>query len=259
MPDDIAQFLPMITSLMQAGTCFYQDGSTYMATSDDLETRGNPRRTVRREQGFAEEVFEILRADIMSCRIPPATRISIDKLARELNVSQTPIREALSQLEMMGLVTKQHYVGYCTAPQLTRRQFDELYEVRQLLEPYVARCAAERMDEETRAELAKIAGQMRPGTSRLSYDRFAEQDSVLHELIAAGSGNAIIQETLARLHSHFHIFRLGFHSEVTTEAMAEHQKIVTALLARDPNGAEQAMREHIERSYTRLASFTSAT
>ena len=59
-------------------------------------------RRLKRSQGFVEEVFGVIRADIMSLRIPPDTRISIDSLARELGVSQTPIREALSMLEATG-------------------------------------------------------------------------------------------------------------------------------------------------------------
>src|SRR3954454_14271282 len=113
------------------------DDSTSLASTEQ------PR--LKRSQGFVEEVFELIRADIMSLRIPPDTRISIDSLARELGVSQTPIREALSMLEAIGLVTKRHFVGYCSAPQLNRKQLDELYEVRLLIEPYAARCAAQRM------------------------------------------------------------------------------------------------------------------
>lgn len=191
----------------------------------------------------------------MSLRIPPDTRISIDNLARELGVSQTPIREALRQLEAMGLVSKRHYVGYCSAPQLTRQQVDELFEVRLQLEPYAARCAAQRMSEDALGQVRDLAMQMRPGLSRPSYDLFAEQDSQLHDLIAEGSGNRIIQQMLGQLHVHFHIFRLRFHSRVTTEAIDEHEKLVAALVAKDGAAAEQAMREHIERSYQRLAPF----
>jgi DNA-binding GntR family transcriptional regulator len=218
---------------------------------------GNARddRRLKRSQGFVDEVFRLIRADIMSLRIPPDTRISIDKLARELGVSQTPIREALSMLEAIGLVTKRHFAGYCSAPQLNRRQLDELYEVRLLMEPYAARCAAERMSDEDLKKLCALARGMQPGESRQSYDRFADQDSELHDMIAAGSGNRLIQESLARLHAHLHIFRLRFHSEVTTEAYAEHEKLVEALERRNPAKAESAMRIHIERSYKRLVPF----
>ena len=212
-------------------------------------------RAVKRSQGFVDEVYELIRADIMSLRIPPDTRISIDSLARQLGVSQTPIREALSRLEATGLVTKQHFVGYCSAPQLDRKALDELYELRLLLEPYAARCAAERMDESQLEAVARLAKAMEPGESRKSYDRFAVQDSELHDLIAVGSGNPLIRDALARLHTHLHIFRLRFHSEVTKEASTEHAKLVTALARRRPAEAEAAMRAHIEKSYKRLQAF----
>ena len=220
-------------------------------------SRPGPRR-VKRSPGFVEEVFQIIRADIMSLRIPPDARISIDQLARELDVSQTPIREALSMLEATGLVTKRHFVGYCSAPQLTRKQLDELYEVRLLIEPYGARCAAERMPESDLEKLRKHAHGMEPGATRTSYNRFADEDSELHDMIAAGSGNPLIRESLARLHTHLHIFRLRFHSEVTEEAYAEHAKLVDALVRRNAAKAEAAMRAHIEKSYKRLVPSTEA-
>jgi len=230
-------------------------GDRRMAASDVSDPGTGDQRRLKRSQGFVEEVFEIIRADIMSLRIPPDTRISIDRLVRELGVSQTPIREALSMLEAIGLVTKQHFIGYCSAPQLNRKQLDQLYEVRLLIEPFAARCAAERMSEDSLVDLRELAKSMDPGASRTSYDKFADQDSELHDLIAFGSGNPIIQESLARLHSHLHIFRLRFHSEVATEAVNEHAKLIAGLAARDPEAAERAMREHIERSYARLEPF----
>ena len=76
-------------------------------------------RKIKRSKGFVDEIVEMIRADIISLRIAPDTRISIDNLARQLGVSQTPIREALSRLEATGLVSKQRFVGYCSAPQVT--------------------------------------------------------------------------------------------------------------------------------------------
>jgi DNA-binding GntR family transcriptional regulator len=213
-------------------------------------TGARPRR-IKRAQGFVDEVFELIRADIMALRIPPDTRISIDSLARQLGVSQTPIREALSRLEATGLVIKQHFVGYCSAPQLNRKQLDELYEMRLLLEPYAASCAAERMSDEELRAVTELGRKMEPGESRTSYDRFAVQDSELHDLIAIGSGNPLIRDALARLHTHLHIFRLRFHSEVTKEAFAEHGELLDALANRQPAAAAVAMRTHMDMAYPR--------
>ena len=180
----------------------------------------------------------------------------IDSPARQLSVSQTQIREALSRLEATGLVIKQHFVGYCSAPQLNRKQLDELYEMRLLLEPYAASFAAERMSDDDLRAVSELARQMEPGESRTSYDRFAVQDSELHDLIAIGSGNPLIRDALAKLHSHLHIFRLRFHSEVTKEAYAEHSELIDALARRKPADAAAAMRTHIEKSYQRLKAHT---
>ncbi len=224
--------------------------------TSQINQRGKPSEgRLIRSPGYVEEVFEIIRADLMSLRIPPDTRISIDRLARELGVSQTPIREALSMLEAMGLVTKKRFVGYCSAPQLNRKQLDELYEVRLLMEPYVAKCAVERMSDAELKTLCDLARSMEPGETRSSYDRFADQDAELHDLIAVGSGNGLIRESLARLHTHLHIFRFRFHSEVTTEAYTEHALLIDALTSRAPDKAEAAMRAHIEKSYQRLLPF----
>lgn len=219
---------------------------------DEGDGRGPAGRRLQRSPGYVEEIFDIIRSDIMALRIPANARISIDQLARDLGVSQTPIREALSMLEAIGLVTRRHYVGYWSAPLLTRDEIDNLYEVRLLLEPQAARAAATRMSDADLKTVGKLIDAMNTGRMPTTYDRFADRDAELHDLIAAGSGNRLIQEALSRLHSHLHIFRLRSNSTVTAEAHQEHMALKQALLARDGDAAEAAMRHHIERSYARL-------
>ena len=71
-------------------------------------------------------------------------------------------------------------------------------------------------------------------------------------MIMQVAGNELVRDTLNHQHVHFHIFRLMFHSRVTEEALAEHEAIIAAFEARDADGAEKAMRAHIERSRDRL-------
>ena len=209
-------------------------------------------RKVQRTHGFVEEVFAIIRADIMSLRILPDARISIDQLARELGVSQTPIREALSMLEAIGLVTRRHHAGYWSAPQLTRQQIDDLFELRLLLEPYAAGAAAMRISDAELALLISHVEAMDAAKNVLPYDQYADRDAELHDMIAAGSGNPLIRQTLDRLHSHLHIFRLRSSSHVTYEANLEHSAVIEAMSRRDSEGAQTAMRAHIQLSYDRL-------
>ncbi len=161
-------------------------------------------------------------------------------------------------LEAVGLVTRRRFAGYCSAPQLNTQQLNDLYELRLMIEPFAASLAAKRMSTAQLEQIQELSRSMEPGDSRSSYDRFAVQDSQLHDLIAAASGNQLIQDALARLHVHLHIFRLRFHSEVTTEARTEHAALIDALSRRDPADAEAAMRRHIKRSYDRMISYTQA-
>jgi DNA-binding GntR family transcriptional regulator len=113
------------------------------------------------------------------------------------------------------------------------------------------------MDDAEIMAIGELAKRMQPGKSesRASYSKFADDDSELHERIARGSKNYLIEEALSRLHTHLHIFRLRFDSEVTTEAFAEHARLIDGLQRRSAGEAEAAMRYHIQKSYDRLVPF----
>jgi DNA-binding GntR family transcriptional regulator len=210
---------------------------------------------INRHHGLAEEAYDAIFARLMALRITPGSRITVDNLARELNVSQTPIREALGRLEGEGLVIKTHLIGYSAAQQISRRRFDELYDLRLLLEPEAAARAGQQMDERKLTELREVAGVMsrrQGGDERVRYSAFARLDAVFHDRILEFAGNDLIRQTLAHQHTHFHIFRLMFHSRVTEEALDEHEALLAAFAAGDSKAAKRAMREHIERSRDRL-------
>jgi DNA-binding GntR family transcriptional regulator len=210
---------------------------------------------IQRHKGLVDDVYGAIFNKLMALDIAPGTRITVDGLVRELEVSHTPIREALGRLEGEGLVVKTHLVGYSAAPQITRRRFEELYELRLLLEPDAARRAAQRVDEGHMLKLTDTAEQMRRLDStreRLGYSRFARLDAELHDQIMEIAGNELIRDTLEHLHTHFHIFRLMFQARVTEEALTEHESLLVALSSGDEIGAERAMRDHIERSRNRL-------
>ena len=203
---------------------------------------------------MVEWAYEHLLAMLMTVQIEPGERIAIDKVARQLGISQTPVREALSQLEAERLVYKMPNVGYRASPRMTRDEVQDLYTLRLLIEPYAAGRAAERMDEESLAMVQEIDRDMRGVAERddRAFARFAEADAKLHRLIATGSGNRLIAETIERLHAHLQIFRSLYSTNAPEEAAAEHQRIIDALLAHDSAAAEAAVREHLERSKDRM-------
>lgn len=203
------------------------------------------------------EVYDILLKKLMSLEIQPEERISVDKLARELGVSQTPIREALSQLEIQGLVVKVHLSGYRAASQLTRKQFDDLCELRLLLEPAAAAKAATLMSEGEFEQLSVLAARMEepsPGDPRAAYNAFAQQDARFHAEIARASRNDLLHDIVTKQRVHLHLFRLRFYARVTQDAIIEHARILDAFRHHDPDAAAAAMRSHIENAHARFKS-----
>lgn len=216
-----------------------------------------PSSPIKRPPPLGDEVYNTIYAQLMSQKILPGSRISIDNLARELGVSQTPIREALSRLEAQGLVIKTHLIGFSAASQMDRARFEQLYELRLLLEPFAARKTAALITPEQFEALRRLAAEMSSDgeDGRVSYSEFARLDGQFHDLVALASGNDLIHETLASLHTHMHLFRLFHHQQATSDANTEHAELIRAFEARDPGRAEAAMRTHVERSYARFSAF----
>lgn len=211
---------------------------------------------------LGDEIYEAILQRLISLQIPPNEHISVDALVRELGVSQTPIRGALSRLEANGLVVRKHNSGFAAAPMPTAKRFQDLYELRLLLEPQAAALAAGRMSSQQRQKLADLNGRLAglaKGDVRTGYGSFALIDAEFHDLVAHGSGNELIAESLARLYTHLHLFRLRLHSIVTLSAVREHHEIVAAIMAEDAPAAESAMREHIVESRKRMSPYFDLT
>lgn len=217
--------------------------------------RSVPRLSPAPRTMLRDSVYEAIKGMLMDHDLEPGSRLSIDRIARELEVSPTPVREAMTRLESDGLVAQRPHAGYVIAPLLDRATLDNLYDVRLLLEPEAARLAATRATGDQRACLSRLLEEMavRPaGESYQGYRDFAVQDAQLHGLIAEGSGNPLISEVLTRLHAHTHSYRLYFVTGIAEETMREHQSIVDAIAAGDGESADLAMRYHLESSRNRL-------
>lgn len=211
---------------------------------------------LRRPARLGDEVYSAIFARIMSGEIAAGGRIGVDALARQLGVSQTPIREALGRLEAEGLVSKTHLVGYSVAPQLNVRQLAELYEMRLLIEPFAARKCADVMTDAVIGQLEALCADMAALVNEEgldAYAQFGQLDMAFHDQIAVSADNELLLQAQVGLHSHVHLFRLVRDAKVTRTVLDEHEALVAAIKARDPDGAERAMRSHIERSHARFA------
>lgn len=204
---------------------------------------------------LTDETYEVVKGMVMNHSIPPGTRINIDSLARDLEVSQTPIREAMARLESDGLVEKEPLRGYRTTPLLTRPQLDELFDMRLLIEGWSAERAAlnitDRGCKQLRAEMATCVAAP-TGSEYQAYRDLSDHDARFHDLIFRLAGNGMIRTLWDHSHCHLHLFRLYYAGSLGSRALVEHSVIADAICRGDGEAAVAAMRTHIEASRHRL-------
>lgn len=204
---------------------------------------------------LGSQTYQRILQRLLSLSITPGNRLSIDALARELGVSQTPVRAALSRLENEGLVTKYHLRGFRAAPTLTKAELEDLFELRIALEPLAAARTARRHSTEQLSILSQDVESMNMlarGDDTESRAAFATMDAEFHDHVADFSGNRFIRATLSHLHIHVQIFRLSQQKRIRTDAEKEHIDILRAIRATDPDGASASMRGHLMRSRARF-------
>lgn len=210
---------------------------------------------IDRRRALADDVHDVVRNMLMDGLIVPGKRVVIESLARELDVSPTPVREALARLESEGLVIKQALKGYTAAPLLDRSGFSNLFEMRRILEPEAAALAAVRITPDGMAAIEESLQNMHIGGAEVHFEEyrdFVEQDAKFHAVIADSSGNPLLSEAITRLRPHMPLYRLLFKSGFAEESHTEHDAIVQALRSHNPEAAALAMRLHIENARSRI-------
>lgn len=206
-------------------------------------------------QVLADTVYEAIKAMVMDHEIAPGARVGIEALARTLDVSPTPVREALARLEADGLVTKRSLAGYRATALLDRAGLEELFEMRLLLECRAAYFAARHAGDGHLDRLEQLQEEMRyrpeSGDRYAAYREFAALDQRFHDTIAAAGGRRLLADAVERLHSHLHMFRLSSIPGAKEPTLAEHDRVVRAILRRSPERAAEAMAEHLRSSLAR--------
>ena len=201
------------------------------------------------------DVYAVLRARILDLQLPPDSKVNIDAIARELGVSQTPVREALHQLEGDNLILKTPGKGYRTAPLVDMDQLREMFELRLLIEPWAARSAAvNRLNNPHRALAAGLQHFISGAETEASTRHLlVAHDMQFHDEILGASHNEFAHQAMRATHCHLHLFRL-YPADCTGEqTIQEHGAIVGAIRDCDPDAAENAMHEHLMGAYHRFA------
>lgn len=223
------------------------EGSAPLASSQQ--------RAAPTEGGATSSVYWRIRQKILRNEIAPDSHVNINLLARELDVSSTPVREALKQLQGDNLVSQEPGRGYRTTPLLDRDELRAMFEFRLLVEPWAAKVAAQsRLSNPGHQLLRQIAelDVLIEGHPDVRYE-LVEHDARFHDTILASIDNAVLRTAYSQTHCHLHAFRL-YPSDHTGEVtITEHRKIADAIRAGEAEGAEAAMRAHLVTAYLRFS------
>ena len=201
------------------------------------------------DHSLSSKVFLKLRDNILTGKYAEQEELRENTIGKELGVSRTPVREALRQLELEGLVTiipnKGAYVSG-----ITGEDVKDIYRMRSLLEGLCARWAAERITEEQMGRLDEIILLAEFHSKRenaINAEQITELDGQFHAVLYEACGSRILKHTLTDFHKYVQNARkLSIISgERARKSIREHKMILRAIRERDPDLAEQLANEHI--------------
>ncbi len=205
-------------------------------------------------QTAADAVYKELRYQIFTKRRLPGDRLREESIATELDVSRTPVREALRRLAAEGLVTLTPNAGARIANP-DRQEILDTYAVREALECQAARAAALNITADVASTLQRLIDEEEAIFARKDLESYLDVNNRFHRTLADASGNPVLAEFVGNLLARtcvFMVFYESFFDISTNPTLDEHRALLKALLAHDPERAAQLMKVHLMSSIASL-------
>ncbi|WRH18668.1 FCD domain-containing protein [Microbacterium sp. JZ37] len=211
-------------------------------------------------RGLRDRVYDLILEMLLTGEVEPGARLSIDSMARLLDVSPTPVREAMVQLERTGLVTREALRGYRVAPPLAPEELEQLFDARLVIETAAAGGAVRGGAAAVTALRAAHAGHVDAAEAVIAaHDdagvplevtkAYFAADGEFHRQLFLANGNHYLLEMHDGLGALTHRMRqavMGGPDDVR-EAVAEHETILDAVERGDAEAAVACMRAHLEK------------
>lgn len=206
------------------------------------------------EGSLADRAYEALKEAIVNRTLHPGALLNEERLAEELGISRTPLRTALQRLHHEHLLASAPGKGFMVAS-LNRRDMGHVFLMRRLLEPAAARLAAGRRTERDVSLLRDAVVAQQEAVEAGDYLRFLRHDEEFHLTIASVSENPYLQSAIRTMQVHGHRFLVldkHIHGRAP-DSIREHAALISAIERRDGDGAEDLMRQHVQRTESKLA------
>ena len=196
---------------------------------------------------LSQKVYRALKTEIIKGSLKPGTKLSEGKIAKQMGVSRTPIREALRELAAEGFVKISPNQGVMVS-NASVEDVQEVLQIRGVLEGLAARLAIKTINEENIKELEKYQKRMEYYTNKDDVLAFSEIDAEFHELILNICGNNRLIQIRENLSDQAHRYRIRSLSVPgrLKYSLKEHQEIVEALKRKNTKQADRLSQKHIE-------------
>ncbi|WP_342643090.1 GntR family transcriptional regulator [Rhodoligotrophos ferricapiens] len=216
-----------------------------------MESGKNSIRVVVDNVSLRDRTTQVLREAILNLHFKPGQKLVERRLCEETGVSRTSVREALRHLESEGLVTRVANRGMFVA-ELGPDEARQIYEVRAVLEPAMARFFVERASDEQVAALERVLARIEQAIASRAVLSYVQELSAFSDGLAEGAGNEVGRQLLNTLAA-----RITYLRFITARAANEERERVTlqvlrdifaALRARDADAAASRQTAYVERS-----------
>ncbi|MCW5752121.1 MAG: GntR family transcriptional regulator [Alphaproteobacteria bacterium] len=204
-------------------------------------------KTADKTTNLADWAYEQLKAMAVTYQLRPGERLAELEIAKRLNVSRTPIREAMNRLVSEGFLVLGPNRSFQCRP-LDAKEIFDLYEVRRSLEAASARLAVERASDEELEDLALFLKGSRSAPADTSVMELVRLDEEFHERIARLSRNAEYLRILQNINARIRFCRwIDMENDRRSNTQSEHASVLAALQARDADRCAEVMNSHIAR------------
>ncbi len=196
---------------------------------------------------LSQKVYRALKTEIIKGSLKPGTKLSEGKIAEQMGVSRTPVREALRKLAAEGFVKISPNQGVVVS-NASVEDVQEVLQIRGVLEGLAARLATKTINEEEIKELEKYQKRMEHYINKDNVLAFSEMDAEFHELILNICGNNRLIQIRENLSDQAHRYRIRSLSVPgrLKYSFKEHQEIVEALKRKNSKQADRLSQKHIE-------------
>lgn len=207
----------------------------------------------KRPMDLTEWAYNSIKQAILNNTLTANSQINIDEMAAQLNISRTPVREALMQLQNKGLVRIIPHVG-CFVCGITREEFCEVFELRAVIESYAARRAAETMTEEELQHWVEHVNQSEHAVRQGDLREFNVLETIIHDSLIVNLHNRRILDVMDMVADNIYRERMIAMGSIENieRSLEEHRLVVEAIMSCQPDAAAAAMEQHVRNVQHRI-------